>query len=67
MTRTPQLFANREAIRRGYHYVQDHQIVGVDRYLIQCIFSCGRYIHRVGMLAETFCHKVRDPCVVFDQ
>ena len=62
-----QFAANCETIRRGNHHIEDHQVVGVYRRLIKCIFACRRYIDGVRLFAQSFSHEPRYPRIIFHQ
>src|SRR5262249_46785118 len=53
------------AVRRGNYYVENHQVVGIHRGLIEGIVPGRGDIHGVGLFAQTLSHKARNPRIVF--
>jgi hypothetical protein len=60
-----ELAAHRETVRGGDHHVEDHQVVGVHRCLVQRILAGSGDIHGIGLFTQPFRHKPRDPWIIF--
>ena len=61
----PQLAAHCEAIAARNHYVENYQVVGVDRRLIQGVVAGACDIDSIGLFAQAFSHESRNARIVF--
>ena len=59
--------ADFEAVPARDHHIEDHQVVGINRRLIQSVFPGRSHINGISLLPQSFGHEPRDACIVFDQ